>query len=361
METVLKSDFVFKEDNLKDWVEHLLSLSAQELAILTGDHEARKKIIDCANSLVDSAYTQGNKEHLVLIHKVLSQCYDQEFSIPSHENINADRRAVFSDICGIFETAIIDAEAKEISESSITGYPTDGQEYINWLHKLIGAHTSSIHPLYNKYIAKFADAEDLAFYLAQETTLDPRFDDILALMQIGTGPSEKLEIASNYWDEMGNGKQEDVHTRLFSKALDAVGVTDAFIKENILDEAIISGNLSACFALHRRHYYKAVGYFGVTEYLAPRRFKHVVKAWERNNLPEKGIEYHKLHIHIDTVHAKAWLNNVIAPLVEKDPRLGREIALGALIRLNSSERYLDIMLDHFTESKNNYDRVVGEN
>ncbi len=85
----------------------------------------------------------------------------------------------------------------------------------------------------------------------------------------------------------------------------------------------------------------------MTEYLAPRRFKHVVKAWKRNGLPEAGIVYHDLHIGIDTVHAKAWLNKVIAPLIDRDPRLGEEIALGAFIRMNSSQRYLDQLLEVF--------------
>jgi hypothetical protein len=189
-----------------------------------------------------------------------------------------------------------------------------------------------------------ATRDDIAFYLAQETNLDPRFDDILALMQIGTEVGQKLEIAKNYFDEMGNGELNLVHSRQFNAALQALDVNEAFIAGNMLLDARISGNISACLVLSRRHYFKAIGYFGVTEYMTPRRFKHVVEAWRRNRLPPEGVIYHDSHIIIDVQHANGWFNNVVAPLVSSDPAIGREIAIGAMLRLNSSERYLDALL-----------------
>lgn len=255
------------------------------------------------------------------------------------------------DLTSSFESEMLRYEYSHIEEADISDYPEDGKEYVKWLQQVISDHASSIHPLYNEYLSKEANADELAYYLAQESTLDPRFDDILAYMQVGTSAKEKMEIASNYWDEMGNGNPEEVHTKLFARAMKDLNVNQSYIQEHMLYDARVSGNLSSALALSRRHYYKAVGYFGVTEYLAPRRFKHVVKAWRRNGLPDAGIIYHDLHIRIDTVHAKAWLNNVIAPIVDKNPVLGREIALGAIIRLNSSERYLDTMLKVFKSGR----------
>lgn len=120
-------------------------------------------------------------------------------------------------------------------------------------------------------------------------------------MQMGRTGGEKMEIAANYWDEMGNGDAELVHTSLFSQALESIGADPAFIRDSFMLEAGICGNLSACLGLARRHYYKAVGYFGVTEYLAPRRFRCVVDTWRRLGLHEVGITYHDLHIGIDAV------------------------------------------------------------
>lgn len=47
--------------------------------------------------------------------------------------------------------------------------------------------------------------------------VDGKFDDLIALAQLGIqDPKMKLALARNYWDEMGNGNPEDIHTTLFS-------------------------------------------------------------------------------------------------------------------------------------------------
>jgi pyrroloquinoline quinone (PQQ) biosynthesis protein C len=152
-----------------------------------------------------------------------------------------------------------------------------------------------------------------------------------------------MEIASNYWDEMGNGKPEEVHTHLFQKTLDYLGVDAEYIRNNVFHESVASGNMSSCLAMYRRHNLRALGYFGTTEYIAPKRFKSLLKAWERNRLDPVFAQYHRLHVSIDAAHGAAWLNNVIAPLVEKNPDCGRAIAEGMLLRLESSNDYLDAL------------------
>jgi len=311
------------------------------------DYVFRENLISDCERLADAAYIDGDTTSLTEIHTILSHIYDADFSSANISTVDSETQPIFRDIAARLEDKMLKHEYSKISSEEIESYPHDGDDYVKWLKKMISNHESSVHPLYNDYIAKEASSEDIAFYLAQETNLDPRFDDILALMQVGTHGAEKMEIANNYYDEMGNGDPKEVHTYLFAKALSALGIDKKYIQENMLLDALISGNLSSCISLSRRHYFKSVGYFGVTEYLAPRRFKHVVSAWNRNKLPEENIIYHKLHIEIDTVHAKGWLNNIISPLVNHDPAIGREIALGAMIRLNSSEQYLDALHDKF--------------
>ncbi|MEU9008059.1 iron-containing redox enzyme family protein, partial [Streptomyces sp. NPDC048551] len=88
----------------------------------------------------------------------------------------------------------------------------------------------------------------------------------------------------------------------------------------------------------------AVGFLGMTEWLAPDRFRNVVRAWERLGLPEVGITYHRLHITIDSQHAAGWFHNVVIPSADT-AYMRRGIARGALWRANSSARHLDERLD----------------
>jgi len=338
-------------DSLPSWLQEMSGASDQTWVQINDNNELRSKIREKGKDLVKQAYLENDLESLTELHETLAFLYEQDFSSSKIETVDNDTQPIYRDIASVLEAGMLKYEHSQIPETDIEGYPETGSEFVKWLKKMITNHESSVHSLYNKFLAEYATAPDLALYLAQETSLDPRFDDILALMQIGTHGAEKMEIANNYYDEMGNGNPDEVHTYLFAKALTELNVDEKFIRENMLLDATISGNLSACLALSRRHYFKSVGYFGVTEYLAPRRFKHVVSAWKRNNLPPAGIVYHDLHIGIDTIHAKGWLNNIIAPLVEETPAIGREIAIGAMIRLNSSERYLDALNNIFSSKQ----------
>ena len=333
-------------DELATFMKDLPSMKASDWREANRNYEFRSKIADSCYELVDSS-TKGAVTESVL-HDHLGTIYDLEFGAPNPHSSDCETQPILRDIAAILEEAMLGMEVDN-ARDRLKGYlpfPEDGSGYVRWLKELISDHRAGSHPFYHKHLAEHGTREDIKFLLAQETSLDPRFDDILALIQLGVKDEAKMEIAANYWDEMGNGKLSDVHTVLFSKALNELDVTDKFIDDNYMLEAQLCGNLSAALALSRRHYFKAVGYFGVTEYLAPRRFRNLISAWRRLGLSEDGAHYHDLHISVDAGHANGWFRNVVGPAVEQDPNVGHEIAIGALMRLNTSERYLDALLPH---------------
>lgn len=322
----------------------LESCSPTTVAGLTADYTFRGELAGACGALVDSAYRHEDEPALEELHAALALIYDRDFTGACVTDVDHERQPILRDVAARLERGVLDHELARVPEELVAGYPESGRPYVRWLKGIVNEHAAGWHPLYHEYFANGGTEEDLRLLLAQESTLDPRFDDILAAMQIGRTGEEKLEIAENYWDEMGNGDPEQVHTHLFGRTLAALDIDSAYLEKALTLEATISGNLSACLAMSRRHYYKAVGYFGVTEYLAPRRFRCIVDAWHRLGLPEVGITYHHLHIGVDAGHAAGWFKNVVVPLVETEPMAGREIALGALIRLNTSLDYLDTLL-----------------
>lgn len=149
-----------------------------------------------------------------------------------------------------------------------------------------------------------------------------------------------MEIASNFWDEMGNGKPAEVHTTLFNKIFEVFEISEEELERSLTATSLLNGNLAVMLCRHRSLYPEAVGFLGMTEWMAPDRFVQVVHAWERLGLPEVGITYHRLHITIDSQHAQGWFHNVVLPAAES-AYMRRAIARGILWRLNSSAAYLD--------------------
>lgn len=323
-------------------VDALIAVSASEATLIDGNYDLRQRLIkrvnrDCSRAL------DGDRVLLFIVHSALASIYAYDFSIPTARNVGGSARQTLADIRSSIEGHMMDYENNQVDAALFKNVPR-GIAYTEWLKALIDAHPASHHDFYERFMAKEAGRSALRYYIAQESTLDPRFDDILALMQIGAPDKVKMEIATNYWDEMGNGIPSRVHTQLFSGAKKALDLTYPSSDVALSLEALICGNISSALALHRRYFYRAVGYFAAVEYLVPGRFKHVIKAWQRAGLPDIGIIYHQLHIGVDVFHAEGWFDNAITPLVEQDEESQNEITTGTMLRLNSSKRYLDAML-----------------
>jgi hypothetical protein len=317
----------------------LMGGDAVSVASIVDEYALRGDLAKTAQSITRHVQAD-NKTALAHMHELLFDYYRTQFSTVPAERAAIDAGGALLDLVTIFEDAMLAQEEAAVNWEAHADVPTTGAAFVEWFCETARTHKAWNHPFYVDFLAKGAGVEDLRYYLAQETTLDPRFDDSLALIQIGTSGDLKLEIAGNYWDEMGGGRPEEVHTTLFAQALIDIGVDEKYIASNISLASKMSGNLSSALCLKRRHFHKAIGYFGVTEYMAPHRFMCVVESWRRNRLPPAGIIYHDLHIGVDAGHALGWLHNVVAPLVDADPIAAKELARGVLYRLNSSVRYL---------------------
>jgi hypothetical protein len=221
--------------------------------------------------------------------------------------------------------------------------PDDPQQFVPWLKNMTRDHRVFKHPYYHSFLRERAVPEDFRRFVLQESSVDARFDDLLAMMQVGSDGETKMEIAKNFWDEMGNGEPAMVHTTLFGKIIEHFGITDDELTESLSTEALLGGNLPVLICRYRHLFGEAVGHLAVAEWLAPDRFSQVLHGWERLGLPDEGITYHRLHIGIDAHHASAWFAHVVKPMAA-DARARRAMTRGALWRLNSSCRYLDRIL-----------------
>ncbi|MGC4851429.1 iron-containing redox enzyme family protein [Micromonospora sp. DT15] len=230
-----------------------------------------------------------------------------------------------------------------IDESIYASIPDDPERFVPWLKNMTREHRVFKHPYYHSFLRERATPADFRSFVLQESSVDARFDDLLAMMQVGSDGETKMEIAKNFWDEMGNGDPAMVHTTLFGRIIAHFGITDDELKESLSTEALLGGNLPVLICRYRNLFGEAVGHLAVAEWLAPDRFSQVLHGWERLGLPADGITYHRLHIGIDAHHASAWFAHVVKPMAA-EPQTRRAMARGALWRLNSSCRYLDRIL-----------------
>jgi hypothetical protein len=232
------------------------------------------------------------------------------------------------------ELSFLESERAAVAGRAASA-PDEPQAFLRWYEALRENGPGQNDPLF-PWLANHATMEQLAWFLAQEVAGEAGFDDLVALTQLKMPIRAKLELARNYWDEMGRGKEGGMHGPMLDRIASELAVRDRGF--DIVWEAVALGNLLAGLAANRRYAYQAIGALGVIELTAPGRAAQVDAAMQRLGVPAKTRQYYALHATLDIRHSEAWNAEVIVPLVEAEPRTARAMAEGALMRLRAGER-----------------------
>ncbi|HEX6627237.1 MAG TPA: iron-containing redox enzyme family protein [Gemmatimonadaceae bacterium] len=225
---------------------------------------------------------------------------------------------------------------------SLADLPADPAEFAKWYQLAAFGHPLYEHDLYT-FLASDATRSQLEWFLKMECAGEAAFDDLVALAQVGTRGEVKMEMASNYWDEMGRGKPQAVHTHLFHQLIRDLNIPAPDADE--LPWEVLSGiNLMIWSCIHRRNAFRAQGVLGAVELLAPQRCTRVVHGATRLGISKKTVVYYGAHAIIDIGHAEGWLTHVIEAQVRELPEARTGIAEGLLARADASLDYFDYCL-----------------
>jgi hypothetical protein len=232
------------------------------------------------------------------------------------------------------EGSFLEALRAEISVGA-GAVPTDWQGFLAWFEELQQSGPGQNDPLF-PWLAEEASLDEMRWFLTQEAAGEAGFDDLTAYAQVKLPARAKLELARNYWDEMGRGNPKGMHGPMLDTLIDALGLAPTI--ETTVWESLALANAMTAMATTRRYAFHAVGALGAIELTAPARSAATAAGLRRLGISGKQRHYFDLHAVLDVKHSEAWNREAIGPLVAEDARRARAIAEGALIRLRCGER-----------------------
>jgi hypothetical protein len=216
--------------------------------------------------------------------------------------------------------------------------PDVSEAFIAWFEDLRQTGPGQGDPLF-PFLADHATYAQMKWFLEQEVAGEAGFDDLLALTQVKMPERAKLEMARNYWDEMGRGASKGMHGPMLSRLAQYLGISPTI--ETTISEALALNNLMMALACNRRYAFQSVGALGAIEMTAPSRTGFVNRGLLRLGVPKKECHYFALHTTLDIEHSRAWNAEVLKTLVDEDPCRARAIGEGALLRLWCGQRCFD--------------------
>ncbi|CAM4020736.1 iron-containing redox enzyme family protein [Janibacter anophelis] len=140
----------------------------------------------------------------------------------------------------------------------------------------------------------------------------------------------KVALAELQYDEMGAGRPEALHSRLFAQALQACGI-DASLGAH-LDEArgttLAVNTTMLVFGLRRRWRGAAMGHLAAFESTSSLPCRRIAAGARRLGLPEAVAAYYDEHVEADAVHEQLAVRDICVPLVDDEPHLRGDVLLG---------------------------------
>jgi len=229
-------------------------------------------------------------------------------------------------------------ESRSAIIAEVADIPTDPDGFVSWFEHLKHAGPGQGDPLF-PWLAQEASRDELRWFFEQEAAGEAGFDDLVAYTQVKLPAQAKLELARNYWDEMGRGNPKGMHGPMLHALAEALAVSPTI--ENTVWESLALANAMTAMATNRRYAWHSVGALGVIELTAPGRAAMVAEGLRRVGLSGKERRYFDLHAVLDVKHSTEWNREALRPLVEEEPSRAIAIAEGALIRLNCGARCFD--------------------
>lgn len=222
-------------------------------------------------------------------------------------------------------------EAVRAAVAPLTAHiPTDADGFIAWFEQLKETGPGQGDPLF-PFLATTATLEQMKWFLLQEVAGEAGFEDLLAMTQIKMPVQAKLEMARNFWDEMGRGSAKGMHGPMLERLSQHFKLAPT--ADAVVPESLALGNAMIALARHRQYAFHSVGALGVIEMTAPTRAGLVDQGLRRLGVPAKKRHYFAVHAVLDVKHSQAWNREVLRPLVEEDSRRAHAIGEGAVIRL----------------------------
>jgi len=232
------------------------------------------------------------------------------------------------------EGLFVEALREDVRERAAEA-PRDAAGFVAWFEELKQSGPGQGDALF-PWIAEAADAGEIGWFLEQEAAGEAGFDDLVAMTQVKFPVRAKLELARNYWDEMGKGNPKGMHGPLLDVLVERLDLRPSI--ETTCWESLALANAMTAMAANRRYAFHAVGALGIVELTAPGRSACTAAGLKRLGYTGRERHYFDLHAILDVRHSEEWNKEVLAPLVEEDPARAPAIAEGALIRLTCGAR-----------------------
>lgn len=154
-------------------------------------------------------------------------------------------------------------------------------------------------------------------------------------------------------DEYGGGNSERMHSRLFARAMTALGLDTTYgAYVGLLPASTLATvNLISLFGLRRRWRGALVGHLAGFEITSPQPNRRYANGLRRLGLGPEATEFFDEHVEADSVHENIAAHDLAGGLARQEPGLTGDILFGVRCLLFCEGRFAGHILDAWEDGR----------
>jgi hypothetical protein len=264
---------------------------------------------------------------------------------------DADDRAEWDpDLLGVrrdLETALEDRLRARWTEAGAAPTPAPA-DVPAALEDLVAADDG---PSLADFVRRRADRDQVLELLRQRSVYHLKESDPSAFVVPRLPARAKAALMALQFDEYGDGDPNRLHSHLFARGLEAVGLRAEYgaYVDDAVPENLEMNNAGSLFGLHRRLRGAAMGHLAAFEMTSSLPSRKMVQGLERLGLDGPMSAYYDEHVEADAIHEHLAARDICGTLAEDEPDQAVEILFGAWTCLDVEARFATAMLGVWEE------------
>ncbi|QSR29420.1 hypothetical protein CFI00_02660 [Nocardioides sp. S5] len=196
------------------------------------------------------------------------------------------------------------------------------------------------------HVRRHADRDQVLELLRQRSVYHLKESDPSAFVVPRLPVRAKAALMALQFDEYGDGDPNRLHSHLFARGLEAVGLRAEYgaYVEDATTENLEMNNAGALFGLHRRLRGAAMGHLAAFEMTSSLPSRKMVQGLDRLGLTGAMSDYYDEHVEADAVHEHLAARDICGTLAEDEPDQAEDILFGAFTCLDVEARFAADML-----------------
>jgi hypothetical protein len=295
---------------------------------------------DLGDKLADLVLTVADPLADDDLHLSLYVCYELHYRSFADVDDDWEWSPVLLDARGVLERAFLHALDEAVGQFELPEPETLGEH-------LFELEKNDTGPPLSRYIETQADTEQFREFVVHRSLYQLKEADphSWAIPRLSGAPKSALLEVQN--DEYGGGQPERIHAQLFANTMRALGLDE---RENsylghVPGTTLATVNLMSAMGLRRSRRGAIIGHlalFEMTSSLPNRRYANGLR---RLGFGADATDFYDEHVEADAVHENIAAYDLAGGLARDEPRLVKDIVLGARALLLLEARFGSALLD----------------